>query len=172
MTLSIVDTNVAMAANGIDTPADELCQETCIEKLQEIVVGERIALDEGGLILDEYAKRLSHAGAPGVGDMFFKYAFNNQYIEEKCELVAIDPVSDAAGTFAQFPMIAALAGFHRKDRKFVAVAAAASEDAVIFNATDSDWTIFGGPLSAAGIVVSELCCHVIAQKVGQSNDQG
>lgn len=167
MTLNIVDTNVAIAANGVNTHADELCQETCIEKLQEIVSGGRLALDEAGLILDEYATRLSHAGAPGVGDMFFKYAFNNQYVNEKCELVKLDPVSDAAGTFAQFPMSAALAGFDRSDRKFAAVAAAAPEDAVIYNATDSDWSNFRGALVTAGVIVSELCTHILAGKAGQ-----
>jgi len=159
MTLSIVDTNVPIVANGDHDNADEKCRLACIEKLERIVDEGKLAIDDGGLILDEYAGYRSRSGEPGVGDMFFKYVFNNQYVESKCVRVHIDPVEDAEGTFDQVPKELADAGFDRSDRKFVAVALAAPEEATIYNAVDSDWRDHHAALAAAGVVVHELCPH-------------
>ena len=159
MTLSVVDTNVARVANGRDTHADVECQLACIDRLEAIVSEGKIALDDGGLILEEYSNKLSLAGAPGVGDMFYRHAFNNQYVDGRCVRVVIDPASDAEGTFAQFPTNLAHDGFDRSDRKFVAVALAAPEEAIIYNAVDTDWSYHRAGLIAAGVVVHELCPH-------------
>ena len=47
MTGYVVDTNVAMAANGRDTHADLECQLDCIEKLAAICREAVVVLDDG-----------------------------------------------------------------------------------------------------------------------------
>jgi hypothetical protein len=156
MSIRVVDTNVAIAANGRDTHADALCQLACIEALEEVVKRKKIAVDDQGLILDEYSGYLNHSGAPGVGDKFYKHVFNNQYIKERCVRVAIHPVADTR-VFREFPGSPSLTGFDRSDRKFVAVALTAGGPVPILNATDSDWANYNAALVAEGVSVIQLC---------------
>ncbi len=156
MSVRVIDTNVAICANGRDTHADAQCQLACIEALEEVVKRKKIAIDDQGLILDEYSVYLSHSGAPGVGDKFYKHVFNNQYIEDRCVRVAIHPVDDLQ-VFLEFPSSVALIGFDRSDRKFVAVAITAGRSVPILNATDSDWGDYEAALVAEGISVIQLC---------------
>ena len=72
----VVDTNVAMAANGRETHADARCQLACVERLKSLAAGEVVAIDDRGLILHEYRGRLNLSGMPGVGDVFLKHVFN------------------------------------------------------------------------------------------------
>ncbi len=72
----VVDTNVAIAANGENTHADIGCQYACVVFLQSLAKhGSRdaVAIDSLELILREYQLHLSYSGQPGVGDMFFKF---------------------------------------------------------------------------------------------------
>lgn len=85
----VVDTNVAIAANGRGTHADVQCRLTCVRRLRSLVAGEVVAIDETGLVLNEYKKHLNFSGMPGVGDMFFKHVFNNP-------VVSHIPLSDQA----------------------------------------------------------------------------
>ena len=78
MTPYVVDTNVAIAANGKDTHADLDCQKACVKELRDICSGKMIALDDAGWIFDEYKQNLKFAGAPGVGDVFFKHIHNHR----------------------------------------------------------------------------------------------
>ena len=73
MTSFVVDTNVAIVANGRGTHADVSCQLACVERLEEVTRQWVVAVDDGGAILDEYSGHLHHSGIPGVGDAFFKY---------------------------------------------------------------------------------------------------
>jgi len=70
----IVDTNVPIVANDINTHADIACVESCINKLIEIQSSGRVLLDISGFVLMEYQRYLSHRGQPGLGD-----AFSNGY---------------------------------------------------------------------------------------------
>ena len=70
-----VDTNVAIVANGRGTHADVRCQLTCVERLKFLAAGEVAAIDDRGLILEEYRRRLNLSGMPGVGDLFLKHVF-------------------------------------------------------------------------------------------------
>jgi len=156
MSVRVVDTNVAIAANGRDTHVDAQCQLACIEALEEVVKRKKIAIDDKDLILGEYSGYLNYSGAPGVGDKFYKHVFNNQYIEERCVRVAIHPVAGAQA-FREFPGSQALTGFDRSDRKFVAVALTAGGSVPILNATDSDWVNHEVALVAEGVSVIQLC---------------
>ena len=150
MSAQVVDTNVAIAANGQATHADEACQLACVDALY-LAVGQEVAIDAGGLILAEYGGRLSHAGKPGVGDMFFKHVFDNQYQPTCVRRVAISPVEDDRRSFDELPPN----NLDRSDRKFLAVAVAAN--AVILNATDSDWDEQATLLEDLEVEVRQLC---------------
>jgi len=78
MTAFVVDTNVAMVANGRGTDVDARCQLTCVERLKSVASGASVVIDDGGLILREYRGRLNFSGMPGVGDAFLKHVFNYQ----------------------------------------------------------------------------------------------
>ena len=157
MMLRVVDTNVLVVANGRDIHADEGCQLACIETLEEIETGGVIVLDQLGFILDEYAKHCQRAGEPGVGDAFFKYAFDNQYIQSKCILIGIRKLPGDPGNFQEFPNKPALKSFDPSDRVFVAVAIACRGNPLICNATDSDWAEFESALQKEGIIVKQVC---------------
>ena len=147
----VVDTNVAIAANGRGTHADEQCQLACVQRLRSLAAGEVVAIDRTELILNEYKKHLRFSGMPGVGDMFFKHVFNNQSRNKYVRRVAVTPTGDPARGFEELPQNT----FDPSDRKFLAVAVVA--DAVVLNATDSDWGEQGALMGELGVEVRELC---------------
>ena len=151
MTVFVVDTNVAIAANGRGTHADIRCQLTCVQRLKSLVARETVAIDHGNLILDEYKNHPNFSGGPGVGDVFFKHVFNNQYQCEHVRRVAVTPAEDDRRGFDVLPENT----FDRSDRKFLAVAVVAR--AVVLNATDSDWGEQEALMDELGVEVSQLC---------------
>jgi hypothetical protein len=113
-------------------------------------------LDETNLILKEYKdQRLSFSGQPGFGDAFFKWVFDNQADQRRCERVQIHPRDD--GTFDESPNAPELEGFDRGDRKFVAAALASPSSPPILNAVDSDWWDYYDVLSRHGLKIEFLC---------------
>ena len=99
----VIDTNVAIVANGQTTQAGIECEEACIDALQRIynvrrVTADndeeeqcRVVLDDGDEIMNEYRCHLSPSGQPGPGDAFFKWLWNNQFQEDHCVRVGILP---------------------------------------------------------------------------------
>lgn len=146
----VVDSNVAVVANGRATHANQDCQLACISKLEQVVRQHRVALDKGGLIFEEYQRRLNFSGGPGIGDMFFKHLFNHQYNRKRVLQVKITP-SDADRGFMELPTNR----LDPADRKFLAVAAVAR--ASILNAADSDWNENADLLDNLGVTVVQLC---------------
>lgn len=151
MTVFVVDTNVAVAANGRNTHADVLCQLACVEKLEDVAIQGTVAVDAAGDILDEYHRYLCLSGKPGVGDKFFKHIFNNMHNEDRVNMVAITPSDDPRKSFEELP----INSFDRSDRKFLAVAVVAR--AVVLNATDSDWAEHGELMEALEVEIDQLC---------------
>lgn len=151
----VVDTNVIVVANGRDVDqVTPQCVLKCVERLTEISRAERIALDTNGEILDEYFSKANRSGQPGVGDAFARWVFNNQWNETHCDLV---PITRSDGSYLEFPTDPQLGGFHRKDRKFVAVSVVHPERPPILYAADSDWDEFLRPLAENGVAVHGLC---------------
>lgn len=146
----VIDTNVAISANGVNTHASWACQLACIELLQNCKKL-HLAIDKTGLIMDEYQRHLSYAGQPGVGDMFFKYLHDNQYSTHNILMVNITPSDDDRKGFAELPDN----HLDMSDRKFLATAVVAK--ATLVNATDSDWAEQSGLLEALGIAIKQLC---------------
>ena len=156
----VVDTNVAIVANGRGTHADKQCQSACVQKLRSLMKQETVAIDDGWLVLDEYKKHLSISGpgvggpgvgGPGMGDMFFKHVFDNQYQGKYVRRVAVTPTEDDGRGFEELPENT----LDPSDRKFLAVAVAA--EAVVLNATDSDWDEQRVLLDELGVEVGQLC---------------
>ena len=154
----IVDTNVAVVANGGSGQASEECEETCINRLQEITTGEiKLALDDHRRIIEEYRGNLSPHGQPGVGDAFLKWVETNWTNPRWCDLVPITPVDGLENEFEEFPDDPALEDFDPDDRKFIAVALAHLEKPPILQAVDSKWLDFRDALHRSGVTVEFIC---------------
>ncbi len=104
MTLFVVDTNVAIAANGgVHAEGDIRCHLSCAERLEGVVKQDTVAIDSTDLIMEEYGKALSHAGGPGMGDAFFKQksfrtAFARVFARAMCRPTNIGrPIGSPAG---------------------------------------------------------------------------
>lgn len=152
----VVDTNVLVAANGREADhATPECILRCERRLVAIRTGERIALDTNYEILNEYFHKQNRSGQPGPGDAFAKWAFDNQWIAERCDLIEITPLGD--GSYLEFPTDPRLSQFDLDDRKFVAVSIIHPERPPILNAVDSDWDDFLGPLAESGVTVHAVC---------------
>lgn len=150
----VIDTNVAVVANGRGTDAGLACVKACILELQRIRQEGKVVLDTGMLILNQYKRNLRLKGQPGVGDAFFKWLWAHQGMPERCERVTITPVN---GSFREFPNDSQLEGFHRKDRMFVAVALACTCNPEVLNAVDSHWWDFRQALQRHGLRIRFLC---------------
>lgn len=130
MTL-VIDTNVAIAANGRDT--------------------QTVVLDKLGLMFEEYSRHLNYRGQPGVGDLFFKYLHDHKYAKGKIQLVTITHSSDETKGFDELPPNS----LDKSDRKFLAAAQVSKAD--IVNALDSDWYEHRAFIATLGISVTQLC---------------
>ena len=159
MSVFVVDTNVAIAANGRDTHADMPCQLVCIEKLEEVAKHGVVVVDDAGAIMDEYGGCLCFSGRPGIGDAFFKYIFDNQYHGSRVRRIRVTPSDDDRRGFEELPEN----DFDRSDRKFLAVAVVAK--AVVLNATDSDWVEHEELMKSLEVEVDQLCPQHASKEV-------
>lgn len=150
----VVDTNVAVVANGQASQAGPDCVRVCVAALAGIKDNGKIVLDSEMLILNEYLDKLGYAGKPGVGQAFVKWVFNYQAVAERCERVSITRMD---GSFREFPDAPELAHFHIDDHKYVAVALASRNRPKVLNAVDSDWWTYRKPLRRHGVRVRNLC---------------
>ncbi len=155
MTGSVVDTNVAVVANGgADVTAAIECQLKCVEALQQIVKKGVLALDTDGDILAEYQKRLKPEGQPGVGDLFYRHVIDNQGNAKRVRThdtghLRANALRDA------FAATSTLADFDADDRVFALCAVAAN--ATVLTATDSDWADHEAGLRACRVKLKFVC---------------
>ena len=152
---SIVDTNVVLVANGQHEDVSHDCLAACAIRLQQIMAGERLAIDDAFEILLEYQNKTKPKTGNRPGDAFVKWALNNNANTQRCDLVPIKPHKQRG--YESFPDNAQLENFDPPDRKFVAVAAAHSEHPPILQAADSKWLGWAAALSDHGIKVDFLC---------------
>lgn len=89
-----------------------------------------LALDADRAILDEYRNYCNYRGQPGVGDEFYRWAFDSQHAS--CHLVELTP--DADRGYREFPDSPELRKFDWSDRKFVATALGCDPAGEIVNA--------------------------------------
>lgn len=152
----VVDTNVAVVANGQHDEAEPKCIAASVEALirarQQLIL-----VDDDHRIFREYRRLLSPSGQPGVGDAFFKWLWENQANPKRCRQVGITPLGNSETDFAEFPTDPELATFDAADRKFVAVALASGLSPTILNASDTDWWIHRQQLIRNGLTIEFLC---------------
>lgn len=158
----VVDTNVAVVANGNKTEqANEKCMSVCRGKLRQIQEGSLfLLLDDRDMIFEEYRKHLSPSGQPGLGDVFFKWLWQNRYNDEYCRRISITP--HKCREFEEFPDDPCLTEFDRDDRKFVAVALASGSDPRVLNASDRGWWNYRERLGKHGVKVVFLCPELMS----------
>ena len=169
--LVVVDTNVPLAANGKADASSE-CVLACVDALMEIMTDKQsVAIDDGWRILNEYKRKLSSSGQPGIGDQFLKWVLTNQANPSRCIQVSITPHSNDKDHFEEFPNDPDLAPFDRADRKFVAVACAHSEHPPIHQALDTKWWGWKEALERAGVTVLFLCQDEIQMRYKQKFEQ-
>ena len=156
MSRSVVDTNVAIVANGKPDPEDLRppsipCRKAAVNFLSELVKNGTVLLDVEGAIQAEYRNRLNPSGAPGVGDRFYQIVLHSS--PQLVERVALPKRPD--GEYEDLPQSLIDGGFDPSDRKFAALAC--KEGVPVYNATDSDWIEHSTTLAAADIHVENLC---------------
>lgn len=157
----VVDTNVAVVANGKTEQTDLKCVSTCIDTLRQIQAGRLVLLlDKGNEIFQEYQRHLHPSGKPGSGDLFFKWLWRNRYNDEYCRQISITPHDRRE--FEEFPDDPDLRSFDRDDRKFVAVALASGSDPRVLNASDTDWWDYREQLAKHGVHVVFLCPELMS----------
>lgn len=147
----VVDTNVAVVANGRDTTAGPRCRRAAVEALGYLLQEGRIVVDRGGEILDEYRRYCSPKGEPGVGDRFFREVLMNY--AERIERIELPKHAD--GSYVDFPTDPELHRFDASDRKFVA--ACRRSGAAVMNATDSDWLHHRSALIRNKVEIDFVC---------------
>ena len=156
MMVVIVDTNVAVVANGRSSQASPNCVDTCINRLEGIIRGEeKLVLDDRWIILSEYIRNLRSSGEPGAGDRFLLWLLRNK--DTQCDLVPITPIDGSENEFEEFPDDPALNDFDPADRKFIAVACAHLERPPILQAVDSQWLDFRNAFRRNGVTVEFIC---------------
>lgn len=156
MSRCVVDTNVAIVANGRPDPMDPRqpsinCRIAAVTFLNEMATKGTILLDIQGAIQDEYRRHLNPSGAPGVGDRFYLHVLRSS--PNLVERVDLPTRPD--GEHQHLPQSLIDAGFDPSDRKFAALAH--KEGVPMHNAIDSDWIEHAAGLAAEGIQVVNLC---------------
>jgi hypothetical protein len=158
----VVDTNVCIVANGVDTHASLSCVRACIDALED-ARNRLVVIDDGYLIIQEYQRYLSFSGQPNVGDAFFKWLWDNHCNDQHCRRVRLTPLDDQKRAFEEFPDDSALEGFDRSDQKFVAVALASGLHPDVLDASDTDWWHAKDALAAHGVRITFLCPELMAR---------
>lgn len=155
MTTVIIDTNVILVANGQHSGVSEPCVAVCASTLYDVMTHGRIAVDSGGLIVDEYLVMTKPYRGKRAGDVFVKWLLRNSYNTARCDQVEIS--EDPVRGFASFPADERLTHFDMADRKFVAVARSHPDHPRICQATDSKWIDWAPALHDCGIEIEFLC---------------
>jgi hypothetical protein len=151
----LIDTNVAIVANG-KSDAGPACVIAAIERLEKLIAGEILVLDDADHILQEYRRHLSPSGQPGTGDQFYRWLYEQAaYNPQHCEKITLELAED--NSFVAFPTDPDLVSFDLSDRKFVAAALTHHARPPVVNATDKDWHEHYTALERNGVQVEFLC---------------
>ena len=164
----IIDTNVMVVANGRSAApqATHECIIRCQARLAEILRElEKVLLDDKKRMIQEYKNNLNEKGRRH-GDRFWQELVRRMWRtggdQEKVIRVHITSLAGNGTDFEEFPNDdASLKDFHKKDRKFVAVALAyqrdSGQEAPILKAEDSGWEDFKTALANHGVRVDSIC---------------
>jgi hypothetical protein len=154
--IAVVDTNVAVVANGHSRQASADCVDKCATALDQLKESGALVLDGNWLILREYLDNLQ-ADEQSAGNAFLKWALTHLRNPHKCTLIPITQRGNDPNDFHEFPSDPALATFDPADRKFVAVARAHPKRPPVWQAVDAKWYALREPLKRNGVGVLFLC---------------
>lgn len=155
MSVTVVDTNVILVANGQHQDVSPACVIGCVLALERVKNTGKLVLDDGFLIIREYQNKTQPKKGNRPGDAFVKWALNNRCNKKRVESVPLLK-HDERG-FVSFPDDPELANFDAPDRKFVATAGAHPKKPPISQAADSKWLDWAPALKRHGIEVDFLC---------------
>ena len=162
MNAVIVDTNVIVIANDTDDKRKD-CRNRCQDQIQGLIPhGGKVVIDDKQHILREYRRNANPNSRKGIGDLFVKRLLQNLRNPNVCAMVPITPLVGNGTDFAEFPNDdKELVGFHKKDRKFIAVALehkrSTGQAPTILLAIDRGWLQFMDALENHGISVDLIC---------------
>src|SRR5690606_36140728 len=69
----VIDTNVALTANGAAEQASSECVANSARALLQVTRHGHLFVDDAGEIVAEYMRKLNPRGQPGPGDAFLKW---------------------------------------------------------------------------------------------------
>jgi hypothetical protein len=156
----VIDTNVLVVADDLNHEAGPGCVQACAAAITK-ARRRRIVLDEAGVILKQYRQNL-RLGRQTVGANFLQWLLDNLYNPQRCEQVALTPITGDGRGFEEFPDDPDLAAFDRSDRVFVAVAIKSRFRPCVLNATDTDWWCFREALKRHGVIIEFVCPEQMA----------
>jgi hypothetical protein len=156
----VVDTNVAVVANGGHGTASRECVDASARALQRVMSGGHLFIDQAGQLVREYRDNLDARGQPGPGDAFLKWVLTHEWGRQRITRVPLTP-SDAGSTeFRELPVPADGVRYDPSDRKLLAVSAAHPEHPPILQATDTKWWGWRESLAKARVPVHFLCPEI------------
>jgi hypothetical protein len=173
MSAVVVDTNVLLVADGQAGQLSLGCKSICIARLERAKAEEKIVLDHGRLILQEYGNKLNPSRRPpSPSSAFLKWLLVNQVNEQHVCLVELTPLDRERTRFREFPADSHLeSSFDPSDRKFVSVAHAHPERPPILESADSKWIGWEAALNTHGIRL-EILCRSELEKMWQKKSAG
>jgi len=155
VTVTVVDTNVVLVANGQHDDVSGACIAACALQLQEIMQRGKLALDDRFRILSEYLHKTQPKKGNRPGDAFVKWALQNRANAKRVDSVSLQ--DHGTRGFESFPDDVELVNFDAPDRKFIAVANAHPAKPPILQAADSKWLDWFPALGRHGVTVEFLC---------------
>lgn len=150
-----MDTNVLLVAEGRHEDVSEECVLACVARLQKIMRGEVVVVDDGYRVLGEYQNKLDPKRGKGVGAAFLKWLLQQQ--ANSRHVVQVSITEHAKDCYREFPVAHIEAEFDPPDRRFPAVSNAHPSKPPILQAADCKWLRWWPDLRAAGIAVHFLC---------------
>ena len=160
----VVDTDVAVTANGRNAAASPECMAACARALLEITSRGHVFVDDGRRIVGEYQNNLAMHGDPREGTAFLKWLLTNEWNPGRVTRVVLTPKPSDPDDFEELPQPPAGVCYDPSDRKFLAVAAAHADHPKILQALDSKWWGWREALEASGVAIHFLCPAEIARK--------
>lgn len=156
----VIDTNVWMqvdkSLSEISTLEELNCVEACLVWLRNFMGSDdRLAVDTAYAIFGEYRKNIKASR-----QIAYEW-LNTLQRAPKTKMIEVEIEFDEAGD-AILPDNSLI--HDPNDRKLIAVALKFDPPLPIINATDTDWEKDKSKLSAAGIIVQELCLDYIQAK--------
>lgn len=162
-TRCVVDTNVAMVANGLQDGASAACVAASARALYELMTAGHVFVDDGGRIVAEYRRNLNPwTRQPGPGDAFLKWLLTQEWNGQRVTRVAITAKDHDPDDFHELPAPPDGVHYGPGDRKFLAVAAAYAPHPAVLQALDSKWWGWSDALQAAGVTIHFLCPYEAA----------